>query len=247
MLERSRPAIQPKLAVGRQGGAYEQEGEAVAEQVMRTPDSGSPMRPESPQSTRNTPPISPTNVAVTPITGSSLAHREMRIALSPSERTRWIAGPAPPVVSMLGACRPLTSAERRLAPGDAAFANVRVHDDLQGQDVAGLLGDAGFAVGEHAVLGETVPSRHRDLLLAHELVHVFQQVALGNRASSLDPEREAELLAEEATRGDRRRAIMPKAAPGGFAEAVVARYTQDIGNGLLLVIDVDEATSSAAA
>jgi hypothetical protein len=37
MLERSRPAIQPKLVVNEPGDTYEQEADRVAEQVMRMP------------------------------------------------------------------------------------------------------------------------------------------------------------------------------------------------------------------
>jgi len=240
MLALSRPAIQPKLVVNEPGDAYEQEADRVADQLMRMPDSGSSIRPGSSQPSHNAPLISSTNFGVTTGSRSSLAHREMRIELPPSERARWIAGPTPAAVSMLGAGRPLTPAERELAPGNAAVANVRVHDDFHAQVVAGLLGDAGFAVGEHVVLANAVPSPHRDRLLAHELVHVFQQLAVGSRAPSLDPEREAEHLAEQATRSDRGRVIVPSAAPQGFAEAVIAKYTQDLGNGLLLIIDVDD-------
>ena len=180
-----------------------------------------------------------------PVSSASVAsaRREVRIALPAQERARWTVGPHPAAVSMLGAGRPLTPSERQAFPGwNDALGDVRIHDDRGAQVVAGLLGDAGFAAGHHVVLGHRVgPSTRPDRLLAHELTHVMQQRAEAPRAPSPDPEREAERFADLATRSDRSVTdARPDAAPLGLAERVIARYTQDLPNDLLLVVDVDD-------
>ena len=166
----------------------------------------------------------------------SLKHREIQIALPPWQRADWTAGSTPKAVSMLGAGRALTAEERKVAADDVPLADVRVHDDSNAQVMTALLGNAGFAAGEHIVLSDAAPSQRRDLLLAHELVHVLQQRATDGRARSPDPEQEAERLAEHSRYHG---VVAPGAAPRGFAEAPVVKYTQDLGNDLLLIIDYD--------
>jgi hypothetical protein len=69
----------------------------------------------------------------------------------------------------------------------------------------------------------------------------MQQRADTSRGPSPDPEREAERVADLAVRGGLGvRPALPGAAPLGLAEAVIARYTQDLPGNLLLVIDVDD-------
>ena len=258
--------LQPKLTIGAVDDPLEHEADRVAEAVMRMPEPAPEVSAAPPQVSckcaecqeedeakvqmKPAASLQAEAVEAPPIEhevrGPNQPQRqptraafETRIALPRSEKDRWIAGPAPPAISILGPGRPLTPTERQLAPGPGAWADVRVHDDRSAQVMANLLGDAGFAVGEHVALADASPSRGRDRLLAHELAHAFQQTAAGRRPASLDAEREAEHFADEAMRGGHERKTLPGAAPRGFAEAVVARHTQDLGNGLLLIIDVD--------
>jgi hypothetical protein len=123
-----------------------------------------------------------------------------------------------------------------MAPG-VPLSTVRVHDDLAARVMTGLLGNEGFAVGEHVVLGDATPSPARDKLLAHELVHVLQQRPAGARERSPDPEREADELA---ARSDQARILSPLAAPQRLAAKVIARTKHDLGNGMLLIVDIDD-------
>jgi hypothetical protein len=171
------------------------------------------------------------------------AHHETPIVLPARERHSLTAGSHPAVMSMLGAGRPLTPDESRAFPGwSDALGKVRVHDDLQTQLVAALLGDAGFAAGPHIGLGHGVdPSLDRQWLLAHELTHVMQQRADAPHSPSSDPERDAEHIAQLVTRGDGKVMLpQPAAAPPGLAEKVIASYTKDLPGNMLLVIDVDD-------
>ena len=171
------------------------------------------------------------------------AHHEAPIVIPAQERKRLTAGSRPAVISMLGAGRPLTLSESRAFPGwGDALGNVRIHDDLQTQLVAALLGDVGFAAGHHIGLGDSSGSSpERQWLLAHELTHVMQQRASAPRPASRDPEREAEHIADLVTRGNRDAMLpWPAAASPGLAQRVIARYTQDLPGNMLLVIDVDD-------
>ena len=164
------------------------------------------------------------------------------VVLPPRDRRYLTAGSHPAVFSMLGPGRPLTLGERNTVPGwGDALGHVRVHDDWQAQLVAALLGDAGLAAGPHVVLSSGAGrSADRQWLLAHELTHVMQQqTAL--RTPTPDPEREADRVADFAAGGDRTMLLPPPGtAPLGLAEKVIARYTRDLPNDMLLIIDVDD-------
>jgi hypothetical protein len=171
------------------------------------------------------------------------SHHETPIVIPARERSGLTGGSNPALISMLGVGRPLTPSESRAFPGwSDALGNVRVHDDPRTQLVAAILGDAGFAAGHHIALGHTdgsAPDRQR--LLAHELTHVMQQRADVPYPPSADPERDAEHIADLVTRGDHNALLpQPAVAPLGFAERVIARYTLDLPDNMLLVIDVDD-------
>jgi Domain of unknown function (DUF4157) len=171
------------------------------------------------------------------------ARHEVPIVLPEWERQGLTAGSHPAAISMLGAGRSLTPAESRAFPGwSDVLDHVRVHDDLEAQLVAALVGDAGLAAGHDIVLGHgSGRSADRDWLLAHELTHVMQQRAVAPRPASSDPEREAQRVADLAVRGDRGVTLArPAAAPVGLAEAKIFEYTKDLPNNMLLVIDVDD-------
>ena len=80
---------------------------------------------------------------------------------------------------MPGAGRPLPAAERARFERslDADLRRVRVHDDAAAAVAARDRHAAGFAAGEHVVLGADARegSVGRAGTLAHELVHVLQQ------------------------------------------------------------------------
>jgi len=144
---------------------------------------------------------------------------------------------------MLGDGRPLSPPERRpfLRWGDA-LTDVRVHDDRKAEFLAGLLGDKGYAAGNHVVLGdEGSHSEAPTWLLAHELAHVIQQDVTRGCVRTLDPEREADALADQVTGENQIATSMCLGSTSShFAEKVVAKYTQNLPGDLLLVLDVDD-------
>jgi hypothetical protein len=211
-------------------------GNQATLRLLREQSKGS-AAPSGTQPLWNFSPLQKASPQVRESTSAGFKPGETRIGLSSWERARWTAGATPMAVSVLGEGRPLRVGERKAVADDVPLSDVRIHDDRHAQAMTALLGNAGFAAGKHIVLSDPLTSSRRDQLLAHELVHVLQQRAAGKRGFSTDPEQEAEQLAMESSH---RRITAPDAAPQGLYAAPIAKYTQDLGNDLLLIIDVDD-------
>lgn len=170
----TRPStLQPKLAVGRPGDAYEQEADRTSEQVMRMPQprlqracacgggcSGCRTEEPSPEGRR----------LLTKRVGSGdPGHAEAPPLVQ--EVLRSPGQPLDPDASLFF--------EPRLGHD---FAGVRVHADAQAADSARAVNARAYTVGRDVVFAQgqyqpaTTSGRH---LLAHELAHVVQQSGAG--------------------------------------------------------------------
>ncbi len=100
--------------------------------------------------------------------------------------------------------RPLAAATRaRLEPLlGADLGSVRVHEGERAAATARLVGAAGFALGEHVVVGA---SEREEPLLAHELAHVVQQRQPGGAEDPEPGAREASLRVAAGRTVDRTR------------------------------------------
>ena len=153
------------------------------------------------------------------------------------------------IVSNLGPGRPLPSSMKASAPGLAThrLGTIRLHDDPRSQATADLLHSQAFTVGNHIVLGSSVPKGDagRDWLLAHELAHSVQQTtpATAGQPQTDLLEAEADRFADFGTSPtkDASRAH-PTLTPAsiGLARKVIWRHIQDLPYDLLLILDVDD-------
>jgi hypothetical protein len=170
MLERSRPAIQPKLVVNEPGDAYEQEADRVAEQVMRMPAPELSIAAAPPQVSRKC--------------AACEEEKAQMLQTKPAGTSEAAAGEAPGIVHEV-----LRSPGQALDPATRAFmeprfghdfGQVRVHSDERAAESTQAVNALAYTVGRDIVLGsgqykpETTQGRG---LLAHELTHVVQQGA----------------------------------------------------------------------
>jgi hypothetical protein len=169
------PALQPKLASGATGDAYESEADRVAEQVMRMPEpqlqSAGACSGNLPNG-RAGPPGSATQRIETTHGGSA----PMGKTGAPALVNEVLAEPGQPL-------QPAARAffEPRFGYD---FSAVRVHSDASAGRSALEINARAYTVGQHLVFGtgklapETDEGRR---LLAHELTHVVQQDGGGSR------------------------------------------------------------------
>lgn len=146
--------VQTKLTVDTPGDTYEQEADAVADQVMRM---ATPLAPHVQRQTEAEKPI----------------HR--KTTGDAQEQT------APPIVQevLRSSGQPLDAATRTLMEPRFGhdFSRVRVHTDSEAASSAQAIGARAYTVGQHIVFGpeqyDMVTGDGRRLL-AHELTHTLQ-------------------------------------------------------------------------
>lgn len=173
---KSNLVIQPKLTVNTPNDRYEQEADAVADQVMRMPD---PSR---------TPSVSDAPFGVSRLTVSSLQrkceHCEEKEKLQRKETGHDAAGMSAPtsVYSTLssGGGHSLDKGTQQFMESrfNRDFSQVRVHTDRQAATSAHDIQARAYTSGNHIVFGKGEYQPHTEggkRLLAHELVHTVQQ------------------------------------------------------------------------
>ena len=181
------PSIQTKLTVNEPDDAYEQEADAVADQVMR----------------KSAPPV--TNPP--PDDGDPNLFRKLNTLPIQREATDPLAGA--PVTSdiesrvngLQGRGEPLPNETRTFMEDriGADFGDVRVHRDANSADLSRDLNARAFTVGNNIAFnrGEYNPNTSEGKhLLAHELTHTVQQGAAGQLERKPLVQREADTSAE---------------------------------------------------
>ena len=146
--------IQAKLTVNTSGDIYEQEADAVAEQVMRL---ATPLAPNVQQQTETEKPIQRKS------TGEAQGQ------------------PAPPIVQevLRSPGQPLDAPVRRFMEPRFGhdFSRVRVHTDREAARSAQAIGARAYTVGQQIVFGPEqydMATGDGRRLLAHELTHILQ-------------------------------------------------------------------------
>ncbi len=208
--ERGAPAVQPKLVIGAPGDRFEQEADAVADQVMRQTDE----RPADPAARDG---VAPLRRKMGDSTGleriqrqanspfrldEGLVTEEDGTADSGADRLQTKAAPgaqpavAPGVAAGIQALRtrgaPLAAPLRSFMESRFGhdFGQVRVHTGGTATAVAQRINARAFTVGRDVVFGDgqfAADSHSGQRLIAHELTHVVQQ----GHAPPLSPARSA--------------------------------------------------------
>ncbi len=178
MLERSAPAIQPKLVINEPGDAYEQEADRVADQVMRMLAPELSIAAAPPQVSRKC--------------AACEEEKAQMLQTKPAGTSEAAAGEAPSIVHEV-----LRSPGHALDPSTRAFmeprfaydfGGVQIHYDTQANASARAVNAIAYTVGRHLVFSSShyAPHTFQGLeLLAHELAHVVQQS--GQRAAPEKP------------------------------------------------------------
>ena len=153
--------VQTKLAVSSPGDKFEQEADAVADQVMRMPD---PVLPGKHTSDSTNPDATPTE-----------APHVLRFANSASS-----GAVASDFTSRLGIGAPLDTTSRNYFESRFGydFGGVRVHTGAAASDSAHAIQARAYTLGRDVVFGAgqyDPSSSSGKRLLAHELAHVVQQ------------------------------------------------------------------------
>lgn len=199
--------VQTKLAVSRPGDEFEQEANAVADQMMRMPD---PLLQRQRKDPDSFPSVS----------------KEPHI-----QRQANSEGGAGEVASVfnnrLGAGAPLDKASRRYFEPRFGhdFGNVRVYTDTRAAESARTLKAQAFTVGSDIVFGkgQYAPGTTRgNFLLAHELAHVVQQTRSGQKAGK----QIQRYSHQDCTDADLRAHIWPA---DGIARAMVTKAIRVLG------------------
>ena len=184
MLSRSSPTIQTKLTINEAGDKYEQEADLVAEQVMRMPA-------PQPASRLNSASGQTPGLQRQCDCGSAGVQCEACKEKEEGPLQRKTTGKAadngvPPIVHevLRSPGQPLDHATRaHFEPRFGYdFGQVRVHTDTQAGKSAAAIQALAYTAGNNLVFGtgQYAPdSESGRRLLAHELVHVVQQGAVG--------------------------------------------------------------------
>jgi hypothetical protein len=173
--------IQPKLAVGDADTSHEREADRAADQVMAMGEADVSGRADGQVQRLGRAGGDPALAAL--LAGELPDDVEARV-----ERLQRTGG------------RSLSSDEREFFEPRFGhdLGDVRVHDDGEAAELAGLLGARAFAVGHHIALGagERVDGGDGRRLLAHELAHVIQQTG-GQPRAATPAVREADAVATD--------------------------------------------------
>ena len=189
--------VQPKLMVNAPGDRYEQEADAMADQVMRMPQN-QPTTPVRPAATGMIARSIQRKCAACEAGGktcSSCAEEENKKKLMrKAEGGGGGFAASPGLVSQLGATRgggaPLPSGTRSFMENafSADFSGVRVHTDGRAAEMSRSIQAKAFTYGSDIYFnaGEFAPeSEGGKRLLAHELGHVVQQGNYSNHGYTI--------------------------------------------------------------
>ncbi|WP_372771990.1 DUF4157 domain-containing protein [Mangrovibacterium sp.] len=186
----TRPTVQPKLTVGRPGDKYEQEADAVADQVMRMEKS------ESLQMQ----PLEEEEEMMQPKLRLQPEEEEEPVQMKPSSESSVKTGYASAnVVEKLnrskssGYVLPEDTVSEFGAKMGANFSSVRIHTDSNAVQMNQELGAKAFTHGRDIYFnaGNYMPeSSDGKHLLAHELTHVVQQCGHSENRISMQPIKE---------------------------------------------------------
>jgi Domain of unknown function (DUF4157) len=183
MLERSQPAIQPKLVVNEPGDACEQEADRVADQVMRMPELELSTAAAPPQLSRKC---------------AACEEEEARaLQTKAAGSPEAVAGEAPSIVHdvLRSPGRPLDAAARIFMEDRFRhdFTGVRVHNDAGAASSARAINARAYTLGNDVVFGAgqySPDSGDGRRLLAHELAHVVQQSGATAKKSTISEARD---------------------------------------------------------
>jgi hypothetical protein len=173
--------LQPKMAVSTPGDDFEQEADAVADQVIRMPvsTSGLPISrgcdatvhaPNAERGEEMCPKSAAADFQTTHLQAKQATSRAPTV--TPTVQTT--------IDRMRGGGSPLDKATRTFMETRFGynFANVRVHTDARAADSSCALNASAFTVGQDIAFGpgQYIPNTYAGKrVLAHELVHVVQQ------------------------------------------------------------------------
>jgi Domain of unknown function (DUF4157)/Toxin with a conserved tryptophan and TIP tripeptide motif len=175
---RPQPVIQAKLQVNTPGDSYEQQADAVADQVMRMRDGDAPIVQRMP--------LKPMNGVMRMCSECAASHEEEK-EVQRKESGGAGGQSAPPIVSQVlaaGGGQAMDSGTRQFMESRFGqdFSAVRIHTDSRAAESASAIQARAYTSGNNVVFGagEYQPgSEGGRRLLAHELVHVGQQGSAG--------------------------------------------------------------------
>jgi hypothetical protein len=198
-------SLQPKLAIGAAGDAYEQEADRVAEQVM----SAAPQRVQRScaacegerQSAKTTPNrleyealrLHDEEEAAAPQPAAPAKPEVRRKPASSPHQPAFASAPEAVHRTIGSGGRPLESGARSFMESRFGhdFGAVRVHSDAGAERAAASVQARAFTVGRDVVFGAgqyEPASEAGRRLLAHELTHVVQQGGAGPLGRSASPQ-----------------------------------------------------------
>ena len=182
LLDNKQAGIQTKLTIGQPNDKYEQEADAMADQVMRMSQNESPIQRKCEECEEEELQMKPISESITPF-----------IQMEPLEEEEAIVQ-AKPEGGSLNTSASLSNQLNRSKGGGSGlpngtnqymsnafgtdFSNVRVHTDSKAVQMNRSLGARAFTHGNDVYFnkGEYSPSSGKGKhLLAHELTHVVQQ------------------------------------------------------------------------
>ena len=167
------PFFQPKLTVNTPGDAYEQEADAVADQVMRMQEGDAPIVQRMPL----------TSVGDVQRKCAACEQEEQQAQRKESGGGDASGKAAPGIVSAVlssGSGRPIEGGTRQFMESRFGqdFGQVRVHTDSRAAESASAIQAHAYTSGRNIVFGAgqyQPESESGKRLLAHELAHVGQQ------------------------------------------------------------------------
>ena len=191
--KKPQPFVQAKLSIGQPGDKYEQEADAVADQVMRMPQSENPIQRKCEDCEEEALQMKPLAASITPIIQRQGEEEEEALQMKPMEEEEEMlqaksdgGNPtaSPELSTQLnqskggGSSLPDATNQHMSNAFGTDFSGVRIHTDSKAVQMNRSLGARAFTHGSDVYFnkGEYSPNsgtgKH---LLAHELTHVVQQ------------------------------------------------------------------------
>lgn len=169
-------SVQPKLEINQPGDVYEQEADAMAEQVMRMKDTAAPatfLKPAAPSVQRKC---------------AHCDEEEKKLHRKEASNAAPATTSAAVTQTLQSAGRPLEAPTRSFMEARFGhdFSTVRIHTDTKAAESAHDVNALAYTVGRNVIFGsgQYVPqSETGKQLIAHELTHVLQQGGGRNLAS----------------------------------------------------------------
>lgn len=181
--DKKSPLVQAKLTIGQPGDKYEQEADAMADQVMRMPQTDSPIQRKCEDCEEESLQMKPLADSITPIIQKqSIEEAEGATLQMKSEGGGQKASAS--LSSQLsqskggGTGLPTSTNQQMSAAFGADFSGVRIHTDSNAVQMNRYLNARAFTHGSDVYFnkGEYSPGGGEGKrLLAHELTHVVQQ------------------------------------------------------------------------